>query len=174
MKHKKELKKMGIKILTRLWFRLLWQKFDLGGISVGRSIRCEMLDCFLDFTPIPELERPLDEYTDGLQDEIFNRPVCKKRRRFITLEEIKVCTQDELPLIGLGALLALEWSVHKDVAWNEGYEIERKKIREVLRRFPCICISRKSNIKEVCEAVRTRRSDFEYQDFQKTISLLRS
>ncbi len=166
---KHNLKRLSLESLVRLWFRLLWQKYDLGGINAGRSLRCEMLDCFLDFTPIPRLSFPLEEYSEGLEDEILRRPVCRTRRRFVKIEEIKLCTKREIAFLGLGALLALEYNVHKDTAWRDGYELERRKIRDVLRRFPVMYISRKCDIREACVAIRVRRSDLEWIESKRLL-----
>ena len=163
MKRHNELKALSIDILIRLWFRLLWQKYDLGGISVGRSMRCDLLDCFLDFMPTPELPGSLDEYSDGLEEEILRRPTCKYRRRPMALEQIASCTKQEVALMGLGALLALEWSVDSDIAWRSGYELERKRIKQVLRRFAYIPISRRLDLDGVCKAILARKSDIEHQ-----------
>lgn len=159
---KHNLKRFSLKVLIRLWFRRLWQKYDSGGHSGGRSLRCHMLDCFLDFTSFPKLTYPLDEYSEGLEIEILSRPICLTRRMFLKIEDIEHCTKQGFALLGLGTLLALEYSVHKDTAWKEGYELERKKIRDILRRFPVIFPHRSCDIQEFCWALIKRRGDLEY------------
>jgi hypothetical protein len=161
------LKTLSIEELIRLWFRLLWQKFDLGGISVGRSMRCNMLDCYLDFVSFPKLAGSLDNYNEGLWEEILSRPVVRKKRRTMTLYEINICSSEDLALLGLGTLLKLEYSVSADTAWKEGYELERKKIREVLKRFPIIYPSKKLDINQACFEIIKRKSDLEYEYFSK-------
>jgi hypothetical protein len=164
MNRHEELKVLPIETLIRLWFRLLWQKFDLGGISVGRSLRCDLLDCYLDFTPIPKLSGESDEYSDGLYEEILRRSIIRKKRQIITVEQINVCSKEELALLGLGSLLKLEYSVSADIAWNEGYELERKKIKEVLKRFPIFYPSKEQEINQTCSIILKRKRDLEYED----------
>jgi hypothetical protein len=118
----------------------------------------------LDFTSIPKLPGDSDEYSDGLYEEILSRPIYRKRRQTLNVDQIKTCTKEELSLLGLGSLLKLEYSVSADIAWKEGYELERKKIREVLKRFPIIYPSKEQNINQTCSIILKRKRDLEYED----------
>ncbi len=166
---KNNLSDFDISVLIRLWFRLLWQKYDLGGISVGRSLRCDLLDCFLDFCPLPELQLGADEYSEGLEPEILRRPLVEPHSS-LKPEDICRYSKEQVALAGLGALLALEFSVHADVAWRGGYELERKKIKAVLGHFSYIEIPTTLDIQEVSQALITRKSDIQYEECMSTIT----
>lgn len=156
-----------INVLIRLWFRLLWQKYDLGGISVGRSLRCDLLDCFLDFSVLPELQLGADEYSEGLESEILGRPLVEPSS---SLKPEDVCrySKEQVALAGLGALLALEFSVHADIAWKNGYELERKKIKAVLEHFSYIEIPTTLDIQKVSQTLLARKSDIQYEECMST------
>ncbi len=161
-----ELKTFDTSVLIRLWFRLLWQKYDLGGISVGRSLRCDLLDCFLDFSPLPQFQCGADEYSEGLEQEILIRPLVKPHSTLV-LEDIGHYSKEQVALAGLGALLALEFSVHADTAWTEGYELERKKIKTILDRFPYIEIPITLDIQVVVQMLLTRKGNIQYEENMK-------
>lgn len=157
-----------------MWFRLLWQRYDGGGISVGRSARCDCLNLYLDFTPLPKYRRSIDTYIEGLEEELKRRPVLAgPRTQLYNVQEITSYTPKQLALAGLGALLSLEWSVHADVAWENGYERERGEILDVLSRFMYIEISPNLDIHLVIKMLLERRREIEYQQnkrrFQKPI-----
>lgn len=151
---------------------MLWQKYDHGGISVGRSLRCDLLDCYLDFTPLPRLRHGADGYYDGLEKEILSRPPVKPLI-MLSIEEIQTYNKKELALAGLGALLALEFSFDADIAWKNGFELERKRIKDVLDRFSFIQIHESLNIEKVAKALLNRKSNIQYEKSLKVIQRIR-
>ncbi len=163
---KEKLSDFDINVLIRLWFRLLWQKYDHGGISVGRSLRCDLLDCYLDFTPLPDLQFSADEYYEGLESEILRRSHIRPHSTLVP-EEICIYTNEQVALAGLGALLALEFSVDADTAWNEGYELERKRIKDVLAHFSYIEIPTNLNIQEIARALLDRKREIEWEEGER-------
>lgn len=157
------LQELATDVLVRLWFRMLWQRYDLGGISVGRSKRCDLLDCYLDFVPLPNLPDGCDTYYEGLEEELFKRPVAPPPD-IVSQDRIATLAKEQVALLGLGALLALEESVDSDTAWKNGYELERKRIRRVLERFQHLTVSPTDAIDDVCRALLERKSDLQYKD----------
>lgn len=155
-------------VLIRLWFRMLWQKYDHGGISAWRSLRCDLLDCYLEFVPIPQLERGADGYYEGLEEEIKRRP--KVVPETIILEHISTYGKDEIARAGLGALLRLEESVDADTAWENGYELERKRIRAVLECFVYIAVPDTLDIQEVAQRLLQRKSDIEFEESEFSLA----
>lgn len=164
--NKPTVQELSTEVLVRLWFRLLWQRYDHGGISVGRSRRCDLLDCYLDFTPLPELPGSCDDYYEGLEEELLARPLAPppaivRQSAFGTLSEADVAR------LGLGALLALEESVDAETAWRNGYELERKRIRAILERFPHLTIDPTERIQDVIQSLLARKADLQFETMQR-------
>ncbi len=163
-----ELKDLSIDALVRLWFRKLWQHFDHGGISVGRSLRCDLLDCYLDHTPLPNLQGDADQYGEGLWEEILRRPIQTRGRKYVRSSDIQKCSSEVIALLGLGCLSTLEWSVSARTAWMNGYELERKRIREVLKRFPpaYVKIRKEEDRETVFRSVSSRSLDLNRAEYE--------
>lgn len=56
--------------LARIILRLVWQSFDRGGISMGRSPKSRILEAVMGIIPLPELDNLDDFHQDEIKDAV--------------------------------------------------------------------------------------------------------
>ena len=116
--------------LARLFFRTLWQGYDSGGISCGRSMRSALLEVYLDLVQIPNLPDMMDLY----EDEEFCNEARKKSRRikrakrkqdpllpFPKEDRVSLLNVSEVAMLCLACLL--RWYKDNHHLWEDDYSL---------------------------------------------------
>jgi hypothetical protein len=124
--------------LARLFFRRLWQGYDSGGVSVGRSLRSDLVEVYLALHVLEED----DNYPLGLRefaDEAGKRqPLISKQILFGDLSRLDIIPSHEIGLLCIEGL-RVWYNLHADERTNDGYSAniwECRFIEAVCRIMP--------------------------------------
>lgn len=112
--------KLPNETIARLFFRRLWQGYDSGGVSVGRSLRSDLVEVYTSLHPHEED----DNFPLGLRefaDEAEKRsPLACKQTIFGDWNKLNL-----IPSLDIGPLciegLRVWYNIHKDEETRDGY-----------------------------------------------------
>lgn len=107
--------------IARLMFRNLYQMFDRGGISAGRSKESATLEVYLDFTELPDLSSGLEPWDEGLVNEARIRIARGVQRQFPIMRspsEIELLTTQEFAMIAICELAKLGERKFVEEEWS--------------------------------------------------------
>lgn len=135
------IKDLEDKDLVRRFFATLWVRFNVGGISYGRSIQSSLVEAFLDLTKpddLPGLPLELEDFSREA-DRRLGRSVCQVLFARDVCNLVMISGQD----ISTLCLMALEqwYEKNENRTDSEGYIAnpnQARQIRSVCRLIPRI------------------------------------
>ncbi len=107
-------------VLARIFFKRLWQSYDSGGFSVGRSIQSNLLESYLhlnQYDNLPEFPLGLREFAEEADRRcsfIYRQTV------FGDLENLSTISNHDISLLCIDALRTW-YHTYKDVKTPQGY-----------------------------------------------------
>lgn len=160
--------------LARLFFRELWQGYDSGGISCGRSMRSVLLEIYLDLVPIPDVPDMADFYGyDAFCKEAGKQKRRLRRQRreqelllpFPKEDRISLLSASEVALLCLACLL--RWYKDSHHLWEQDWSLEpqEKRMATICRILPLPKLEAKLDILELQRLMHMYARDFRnYRD----------
>lgn len=115
-----EISNMPNDILARLFFRRLWQGYDSGGHSVGRSLQSSLLESYLALNEHEHLrEFPLG-LRDFAQEADARASMIHKQTIMGNLDDLSMVSSHDVSLLCLEAL-RVWYHIHADEKHPQGY-----------------------------------------------------
>jgi len=134
----KEISSIPDHLLVRLFFRRLWQGYDAGGISVGRSIQASLLEAYLGlnyYEKLPNVALDLK----GFADEADSRnPIIERQTLFGNLDNLSIVSSHDLSLLCIEAL-RVWYQIHHNEINTQGYvanPLEGKYVTSICNIMP--------------------------------------
>ena len=107
-------------ILARLFFRRLWQGYDSGGFSVGRSLQSNLVEAYMSLNQYENLEE-LSLGLRGFAQEADTRaPNICRQTLLGNLDNLSLISSYDLSLLCIDAL-RVWYQIHKDEKHSQGY-----------------------------------------------------
>lgn len=106
--------------LVRIFFRKLWQGYDAGGFSVGRSLQSNLVEAYTALNNYDDLENPPIDLR-GLSDEARRRkPITSQQMILGNLGNLSIISNHDISMLCIEAL-RVWYQIHKDERNSQGY-----------------------------------------------------
>ena len=136
IKRSVEISHLPNEILARLFFRRLWQGYDSGGVSVGRSLRSDLVEAYTSLFPL-EIDAIFPFGLRDFANEAKKRkPLNHRQIIFGDLSKLDLVSNTEIGLLCIEGFRVWYYN-HKNERTSEGYvaNLWKGKFIEVIWRI---------------------------------------
>jgi hypothetical protein len=107
-------------VLARLFFRRLWQGYDSGGFSVGRSLQSNLVEAYMSLSCLYSINEFELDLKDFAQEAEHREPVSCRQMILGNLDNLSVISSSDIPLLCIEAL-CVWYKIHDNERCGQGY-----------------------------------------------------